>query len=161
MPGMDPKLMALMASKGGPKPPGAPPGMPPGGDPPGGPPGAGVAGSPMSNPQPGAGEKQGSMLKVQQAMDLLEQSLPGLGSESEEGAAVLAALATISKKFGGEKRARSNELMPAELMNLIASLPKGPGGMKPPMPGGGAPPMPGGAPGGAPPGMPPGMPPMQ
>ena len=90
------------------------------------------------------------MLQVQQATDLLEQALPAFGSESEEGRVILGALAAIGKKFGGAERAKSKELMPAELMNLIASLPQGPGGMKPPMPGGGAP-------GGMPPsgGMPP------
>ena len=155
MPAIPPELMAMMG-KSGPKPAG-PPGMPggaPGGA--GGSAGQPPVGAPMSSPQPNAGEKQGAMLQVQQAMDLLEQSLPAFGSESEEGKTILGALSAIGKKFGGENRARSKELMPAELMNLLSSLPQGPGGMKPPMPGGGAPPMPGGgAPGGAPP-----MPPM-
>jgi hypothetical protein len=107
----------------------------------------------MSTPQPAAGEKQSAMLKVQQAMDLLEQSLPDFGSESEEGGEILKTLSTLGKKFGGANRARNNELMPAELMNLIGSLPQGPGGLTPPMPGGAAP---GGAapPGGAPSQMP-------
>jgi len=121
----------------------------------GGPPGGGGTppiGAPMSTPQPGAGEKQQAMLKVQQAMDLLEQSLPDFGSESEEGSAIVAVLGNLGKKFGGADRARNKELMPAELMNLLSSLPQGPGGMKPPPPGGA--PMPGGMPG-APGGMPP------
>ncbi len=148
MPGpIDPKMMALMG-KGGP-PGGAPPpgaGGPDGGLPP--------IGAPMSTPSPAAGEKQGAMLKVQQAMDLLEQALPDFGSESEEGGEILKTLGALGKKFGGADRARSKELMPAELMNLISSLPQGPGGMKPPMPPGGA------APGGMPPGGAPPMPPM-
>lgn len=93
----------------------------------------------MSTPAIGAGQKQGAMIKVQQAMDLLEQALPDFGSESEEGSAVLSVLANLSKKFGGAERARSKELMPAEIMNLVASLPRGPGGVHPPMPGAGAP----------------------
>jgi hypothetical protein len=104
----------------------------------------------MSSPQPAAGEKQQAMIKVQQAMDLLEQALPDFGSESEEGGEILKTLSTLGKKFGGANRARSNELMPAELMNLLGNLPQGPGGMKPMPPGGGGA-MPGGAPGGAPP----------
>jgi hypothetical protein len=103
----------------------------------------------MSSPQENSGEKQGAMLQVQQAMDLLEQSLPAFGSESDEGKVILGALSAIGKKFGGAERARSKELMPAELMNLLSSLPQGPGGMKPPGPGAGGPPG-GGAPGGAP-----------
>jgi len=136
---IDPKLMAVMGGK----PPGGASGGPPA------PGGAGLPpmGAPMSGPNPGAGEKQGAMLKVQQAMDLLEQSLPDFGSESEEGGAIIAVLGNLGKKFGGADRARSKELMPAELMNLLSNLPQGPGGMKP------MPPMPpgGGAPGGMPP----------
>lgn len=121
-------------------------GGPPAGDAPA--PGPGQvppAASPMSTPQPNAGEKQAAMLKVQQAMDLLEQALPDFGSESEEGSEIIATLGKLGKKFGGEKRARSNELMPAELMNLLSNLPQGPGGIKP-MPAAPAGMPPGGAP---------------
>lgn len=133
MPAIDPKLAALMGKSGPPSPP------PSGG--PGASPSGNVApvSAPMSTPQPNAGEKQQAMIKVQQAMDLLEQALPDFGSESEEGGEILQTLSKLGKKFGGANRARSNELMPAELMNLLGSLPQGPGGMKPPMPGGGAP----------------------
>ena len=148
MPEPDPQLMAMMAGAGGPPGGGAPP---PGGG------GTPPIGAPMSTPQPGAGEKQGGMLKIQQAMDLLEMSLPDFGSETEEGAAIIQVLGNLGKKFGGENRARSKELMPAELMNLMSQLPQGPGGMQPvPGAGGGAPMPGGGAPGGAQP-----MPPIQ
>ena len=142
MPAPDPKLMALMGGKGGPPGGGAP--SPGGGATP-------PAGAPMSGPQPAAGDKQGAMLKIQQAMDLLEMSLPDFGSESEEGGEIIKVLGALGKKFGGENRARSKELMPAELMNLMSNPPQGPGGMKPvPGSGGGAPMPGGGAPGGAP-----------
>ena len=83
----------------------------------------------MSTPQPGAGEKQSAMVNVSIAMDLLEQTLPALGSESEEGQAVLNVLGALSKKFGHTK-AKSQELVPAELMQLMSSLPQA-GGMSP------------------------------
>ena len=148
MPGIPPELMKLMGGAGGA--PGA------GGPPQPGMPGAGAGGmpptsAPMSTPQDNAGEKQAAKVRVQQAMDLLELSLPELGSESPEGIEVIKCLSVLGKKFGGADRARSKELMPAEIMNLVASLPHGAGGMKPPQPGAGGPP------GG---GMPP-MPPMQ
>ena len=149
MPAIDPKLAALMGKSGPPTPPPGGPGaspIPGAGSPP--------TSAPMSAPQENAGEKQQAMIKVQQAMDLLEQALPDFGSESEEGGEIIKTLGTLGKKFGGQNRARSNELMPAELMNLLSSLPQGPGGMKP-MPAGGGAPMPGGAPGGAAPPMPP------
>lgn len=143
MPGVPPELMSLIAGGAGKG--GAPQAMP--GQMPGAP-GAPAGGSPMSTPQPAQGEKQSAMVNVSIAMDLLEQTLPALGSESEEGKAVLGVLSALSKKFG-HSRAKSQELVPAELMQLMASMPKPPGGM-PGGAGGGMPGMPGGAPGGPP-----------
>jgi len=100
--------------------------------------------SPMSNPQPNEGEKQAAMSQVQMAVDLLEQTLPPFGSETPEGKAILSVLKVLSATFG-EKKDKARGLIPSEIMNLVASLPKGAGQ---------------GAPAGAPPGMPPGMPPM-
>jgi hypothetical protein len=148
MAGIPPELMKLLGGAGGAAGGGAPEGVAPGGPAGGIPP----VSSPMSTPQPAEGEKQGAMIKVQQAMDLLEQALPDFGSESEEGKIVLQVLSGLGKKFGGADRARSKELMPAEIMNLMASLPRGPGGVHPPQAGG--------APGGAPGGMPHPQPPM-
>jgi hypothetical protein len=41
--------------------------------------------SPMSTPEPKMGSKEAAMINLGMAMDLLEQSLPALGSETEEG----------------------------------------------------------------------------
>ena len=121
--------MKLIAGGGGKAGPGmgSPAAMPgaPGAQPPGAQPGA----SPMSTPQPGAGDKQSAMVNVSIAMDLLEQTLPALGSESEEGSEILKVLATLSKKFG-HTRSKSQDLVPAELMQLFQSLPQM-GGMSP------------------------------
>lgn len=124
-----PELMSLIAGgagkRGGPPGAGAPgaAGMPP--PQPGGVPG----GAPMSTPQPAQGDKQSAMVNVSLAMDLLEQTLPALGSESEEGQEILKILASLSKKFGAT-RAKSQEFAPAELMQLMSSLPQA-GGMSP------------------------------
>jgi len=145
MPGVPQELMSLIAGGAGKR--GAPGAMPtpqmPGAA------GSPAGGAPMSTPQPAQGEKQSAMVNVSIAMDLLEQTLPSLGSESEEGRAVLSVLSALSKKFG-HTRARSQELVPAELMQLMASMPHG--GMAGGMPGGPAAGMPpgGGAPGGQP-----------
>lgn len=131
-----PNLTAHMNQPGG----GMPPGM------------GAPASAPMSTPQPNAGEKQAAMAQVQMAMDVLERALPGLGSETEEGQAIINVLGSLSKSFGGAQRAKSKELVPAEIQNMLAALPKGAGGAPGGMPGGA--PMPGG-------GMPhPPMPPM-
>lgn len=124
---VSPELMAQMQK-------GLPPGMgPPGGQMP-------PVSSPMSTPQPNEGEKQGAMTQVQMAMDILERSLPAFGSESEEGSTVIDALAKLGKRFGGAQRAKSKEMMPSEIMNMVASLPKGPMGAHPIPPGAGGPP---------------------
>lgn len=54
------------------------------------------------------------------ALAHLEKQLPLLGSDSEEGKALLSAISTLSKKFSGKK---SEDLAPAELMQLMASQP--------------------------------------
>ena len=118
--------------------------------------------APMSSPEPKQGEKQNAMINVSLAQDLLEQTLPALGSETDEGAEILKVLGILSKKFGESAR-KSKELVPAELMQMMHNLPQM-GGMSPEMKalqGAGGPP--GGAPAG-PPGMqakPPMQPPMQ
>ncbi len=135
---MNPELMKLVGG-------GAPGGMPPGG--PQGTPQAAPVASPMSTPEPKEGDKEGAYLQIQMAMDLLEKTLPALGSESEEGSTVIKALSLIGQKFG-EKRDKSKEFVPAELMSLMQQMPKGaagahPGGAPGAPPGGGAaPPQP-------------------
>jgi hypothetical protein len=79
--------------------------------------------SPMSTPQPNEGEKQGAMVQVQMAMSLLEQTLSSFGSDSEEGQAVLTSLKTLGSKFAS-KREKGRDLIPSEIMNLVASMPK-------------------------------------
>lgn len=102
------------------------------------------AGAPMTTPQPAEGDKQNAMVNVGIARDLLEQTLPALGSESPEGQAVMKVLGLLTSKFG-HTHAKSQELMPAEIQQLVSSLPKAggpPGGPPPGMPPGGAPMMP-------------------
>jgi len=105
-----------------------------------------AGGAPMSTPQPAQGEKANAMVNVSLAMDLLEQTLHALGSESEEGQTILTCLSSLSKKFG-HTRAKSQELVPAELMQLMSQLPQM-GGMSPEAKAMGQKPM----------GMPPGVP---
>ena len=87
--------------------------------------------APMSSPEPKQGEKQNAMINISLAQDLLEQTLPSLGSETEEGAEVLKVLSMLSKKFGAAAR-KSKELVPAELMQMMHNLPQM-GGMSPEM----------------------------
>jgi hypothetical protein len=105
-------------------------------------------GAPMATPEPKLGEKESASINVQTAMDLLEQALPKIGSDSEEGKAIMAAVTGLTKLFG-KREAKSRELMPAEIMNMISSLPQA-GGANPeqrvaaqaPVPGTATPPLP-------------------
>ena len=123
--------------------------------------------SPMSTPEPKMGNREASMINISMAMDLLEQALPALGSESEEGQKLLGAVRSLTNIIGA-KKSKVNELQPTEIMQMLQNLPQAggatpegkamaqapmipgmsaPGGMPPPgMPGGGMPPPGAGAP---------------
>lgn len=128
-------------------------------------------GSPMATPEPKLGTREAAMVNVSIALDLLEQALPALGSESPEGGKVMGALRTLTGLVQPQ-RGQTNELKTAEILQMLQALPQAggqtpelralaampsvpgvtPGGPLPP--GAGMPPPPGGMPPGA--GMPPG-----
>lgn len=96
-------------------------GVPGGSPPPSAPsPTAPPSGAPASGDQPASGEIEQAKANVQIALMLLEQTLPLMGSESEEGKDVLKAITALSRSFQGKK---SKDLVPAELMQLISSMP--------------------------------------
>ena len=78
------------------------------------------AGTPAANEQEKKGETEQAKANVQIAMSTLEQALPLLGSESEEGSVVLKALTMLSKVFAGK---RSQDLTAAEHMQNMAGMP--------------------------------------
>ena len=104
--------------------------------------------SPMSTPEPKMGSKEGAMINIQMALDLLQQSLPAIGSESKEGMELTKVIGSLSKAFG-QREAKTRELIPAEIMQMIQSLPQA-GGASPeqrvaalaPIPGTQQPPIP-------------------
>lgn len=55
------------------------------------------------------------MVNVESAMQMLEQSLASLGSNTEEGKAVLEALSKLAKNFN---RPKSQDLVPAQVLEL-------------------------------------------
>ena len=113
----------------------APGGMPAGA--PGGSPGAPAMSdaetppmsSPMSTPEPKMGSKEAAMINVGMAMDLLEQSLPALGSESVEGQKALAAIRSLTGLMGPRKN-KTNELQQSEILQMLQTLPQA-GGASP------------------------------
>ena len=152
----DPMMEMIKSQRDQATPQGAPPSPPPGTDmsdastPP--------SAAPMSTPEPKMGNREAAMINLSMAQDLLEQSLPAVGSDSEEGKSILNAIGTLNRILGPKKQ-KAQELQPAEILQMLQTLPQA-GGATPEgkamaqapaipgmMPGGGAPaPMPGGMP---------------
>jgi hypothetical protein len=101
--------------------------------------------SPMSTPEPKMGSQEGAMINLSMAMDLIEQALPALGSESEQGQKALAAIRSLTGVIG-QRKGKTNELQQSEILQMLQSLPKGVGPESM-----GSPPMAGPAGGGMPP----------
>jgi hypothetical protein len=106
--------------------------------------------SPMSTPEPKLGNQEGAMINLSMAMDLIEQALPSLGSESEMGQKALQAIRALTGVIGPRK-GKTNELQQSEILQMLQSLPQGMGAAPAGM-GGGMPPAPAPA---APAGLPP------
>lgn len=105
--------------------------------------------SPMMTPQAPEGLREAAKIDVMLATKVLERALPAFGFDTKEGSAILNALRSFSKVFG-KSQSESQDLMPAEIQNLLSQMPQGAGGA----PSGAPPPMPQGA-GAAPPPFPP------
>jgi hypothetical protein len=116
-------------------------------------------GAPMMTPEPKMGNKEAALINVGLALDLLEQSLPALGSESNEGQKVMSVLRTLTGMMQ-PRQAKTNELKNAEILQLLQSLPQAGGGTPEGRAMASAPPIPGMAGGAMPPPMPQGAPPM-
>ena len=80
-------------------------------------------GAPMSTPEPKMGSKEGALINIGMVIDLLEQSLPALGADSEEGKTIMDAISKLNKMLGGRK-ASTNELQQAEIMQLMRLSPR-------------------------------------
>jgi hypothetical protein len=79
--------------------------------------------SPMSTPEPKMGSKEAAMINLGMAQDLLEQSLPAVGSDTEEGRAILTAIGAINKTLGPRKN-KTNELQQSEILQMLQTLPQ-------------------------------------
>ena len=82
--------------------------------------------SPMSTSEPKMGSREGALISVSMALDLIEQSLPALGAESEEGQKVLVAMRALNSAVGPRKN-KTNELQSAEILQMLQSLPQAAG----------------------------------
>jgi hypothetical protein len=100
---------------------------------------AGPQGAPMAQPSPNDGAKQMGIVQVETAMQLMEQALPTLGSNTEEGAAVLKAMTALAKAFNRQK---SKDLVPAQIQEMARTQQQSPMAQAMAGPPGGAAPQP-------------------
>lgn len=84
-------------------------------------------GAPMSTPEPKMGNREGALVNLSMAMDLIEQALPSLGSESDEGQAALSAINRLTKILGPRKQ-KTKELQQSEIIQMLQNLPQAGGG---------------------------------
>ena len=85
--------------------------------------------APMSTPEPKMGSREAALINIGMAMDLIEQSLPALGSDSEEGEKALQAIKTLNGLMGPRK-SKVNELQQSEILQMLQTLPQA-GGASP------------------------------
>lgn len=79
----------------------------------------------MSKPQDKKGLKAAAMTNVHIALNMLEEALPGFGSESEEGQKILSALKGLAGLMG---KRDAGDLVPAEVLQMNRRLPQMGGG---------------------------------
>jgi len=79
--------------------------------------------APMSTPEPKMGNREGALVNISMAMDLIEQALPSLGSESVEGQKALAAIRSLTGLIGPRKQ-KTNELQQSEIIQMLQNLPQ-------------------------------------
>ena len=79
-------------------------------------------GAPMSTPEPKMGNREGALVNLSMAMDLIEQALPSLGSETEDGQRALAAIRSLTGLIGPRKQ-KTRELQQSEIIQMLQNLP--------------------------------------
>lgn len=79
--------------------------------------------APMSTPEPQMGNREGAMVNLGLAMDLIQRALPALGSSSPEGVKVLSALRTLTGVIGSKKES-IDELKQSEILQMLQTLPQ-------------------------------------
>ena len=79
--------------------------------------------APMSTPEPKMGSKEGAMVNLGLAMDLIKRALPAIGADSEEGKKVLSAIKTLAD-ITGKSSDGMDELKKSEILQMLQTLPQ-------------------------------------
>jgi len=85
--------------------------------------------SPMSTPEPKAGEQEKARLNIMLALDMLQQSIGMFPEKSKEAKTLEDVVRSITMSFG-EREADTRQLIPAEILQMIQTLPQA-GGASP------------------------------
>jgi hypothetical protein len=104
--------------------------------------------SPMSTPEVKKGEQEKARLNVMMALDMLQSAIGAFPPDTDEGATIQKVVADITRRFG-ERESDTRQLIPAEILQMIQTLPQA-GGATPgqrtaamaPVEGATAPPLP-------------------
>ena len=79
--------------------------------------------APMSTPEPKMGSKEGTMVNLGLAMDLIKRAVPAIGADSEEGKKVLSAIKTLAD-ITGKSSDGMEELKKSEILQMLQTLPQ-------------------------------------
>ena len=79
--------------------------------------------APMSTPEPKTGSREAALINIGIAMDLIEQSIAAIGSDSAEGQKILSALKSLTSVIG-ERKNSVKELQQSEILQMLQALPQ-------------------------------------
>ena len=79
--------------------------------------------APMSTPEPKMGSKEGAMVNLGLAMDLIKRALPAIGADSEEGKKGLSAIKTLAD-ITGKSSDGMEELKKSEILQMLQTPPQ-------------------------------------
>ena len=79
--------------------------------------------SPMSTPEPQKGAQEQARLSVMMALDMIQQAMSTFGPDSDEGKVLADIVSKITTKFG-ERESETRQLIPAEILQMIQTLPQ-------------------------------------
>jgi hypothetical protein len=79
--------------------------------------------SPMSTPEEKKGEQEKARLNIMMALDMLQSAVGAFDAESEENKTIEKVVAEITRRFG-ERESDTRQLIPAEILQMIQTLPQ-------------------------------------
>ena len=79
--------------------------------------------SPMSTPEEKKGEQEKARLNIMMALDMLQSAIGAFAPDSEENSTIQKVVADITRRFG-ERESDTRQLIPAEILQMIQTLPQ-------------------------------------